>query len=73
MLPAARAFKNICIDHAKIMQPYAIDVIEKILPMDGGSKWTIIREYELILEGFAQLVKNCEDSAACENMMKRII
>ena len=55
------------------MQPYAIDVIEKILPMDGGSKWTIIREYELILEGFAQLVKNCEDSAACENMMKRII
>jgi hypothetical protein len=73
MMPAARAFRNICIDHAKILQPFATDIIEKILPMDGGAKWSINREYEIILEGFANLVKQCEDSKACEALMKRII
>ena len=49
-------------DHSKILQPFAADIIEKILPMDGGAKWNINREYEIILEGFANLVKQCEDS-----------
>lgn len=57
MMPSARAFRNICLDHAKILQPYATELIEKILPMDGGAKWNINREYEIILEGFAHLVK----------------
>jgi hypothetical protein len=62
MMPAARAFRNICMDHSKILQPFAAEIIEKILPMDGGAKWNINREYEIILEGFANLVKQCEDS-----------
>jgi hypothetical protein len=73
MMPAARAFRNICIDHSKILQPFATEIIEKILPMDGGGKWNTNREYEIIIEGFGNLVKQCEDSQACEALMKRII
>ena len=72
-MPASRAFRNICIDHAKILQPFANEIIEKILPMDGGAKWNINREYEIILEGFANIVKQCDENQACEALMKRII
>lgn len=31
------------------------------------------REYELMLDAFAFLVKDCEDNLACETLLKRII
>lgn len=73
MMPASRAFRNICIDHALTLQPFVTEIIEKVLPMDAGAKWNLNKEYENILEGFANLVKQCEDSKACEALMKRII
>jgi hypothetical protein len=41
--------------------------------MDSGSKWNMNREYELMLEGFAFLIKECEDNTTCEAYLKRII
>ena len=41
--------------------------------MDGGDKWNYNREYQIFVEGFAFLVKECENNQDCEALMKRII
>lgn len=41
--------------------------------MDGGAKWNINSEYEIIIVGFSHLVKECDDPQSCEALMKRII
>jgi hypothetical protein len=71
--PAARAFKEICGDHAPVIQAYAAQIIDKVIPQTSASHWNTKREYECILEGVGFLVKNCQENQQCEAMIKRVI
>lgn len=62
IFPGARAFKEICGDHAAIIQPYAAQIIDRVIPSTSAQTWNTRREYECILEGVAFLVKSCEDN-----------
>jgi len=32
MVPCARAFQSICFDHAPILQPFAAEIINRVIP-----------------------------------------
>jgi hypothetical protein len=44
-MPAARAFRNICSDYSKFLQPIASEIIEKIFLIDDCAMWNADREY----------------------------
>jgi hypothetical protein len=62
IIPGARAFKEICGDHAATIQPYAAQIIDRVIPQTSAQSWNTRREFECILEGVAFLVKNCADN-----------